>query len=164
MKQASNRPNSPRSVGRIAITSTLAAVLCTAGVGIALAGAPETPASNEGGSADVVALHEGMGFSFDELAQSAAKDAATPAKKSLATVGTREFCLQCHDWDAIVDSTVLPGDVTVYNKQGLYNVHNNHNGDVNCSDCHSVEGEGTSTLGCVTCHYMELPKGWEGFY
>ena len=56
----------------------------------------------------------------------------------------------------------LPGDVTVYNKQGQYNVHDNHNGLVDCKDCHTIDG--TSNLVCVTCHYMELPEGWEGFY
>lgn len=152
---------------RAALASGLVALLCTAGVGVALASAPETPAASDesaAGPADVVAFHKELGFDFDELAKAAEKDDMTPAEKSAATVGTREFCLSCHDWDAIVDGTLLPGDVTVYNKKGLYNVHNNHNGEVNCSDCHDVSGEGTSTLGCVSCHYMELPANWHGFY
>ena len=76
-------------------------------------------------------------------------------------VGTREFCLSCHDWDSIVDSTILNGDVTVYRKDGLYNVHDNHRGFVNCNDCHSMHE--TSTLVCVDCHYLDLPEGWDGF-
>ena len=149
---------------RIALTSALAALVCTAGIGAALASSAETPSDTTAGPANVVAFHEALGFSFDDIAKAAAKDNMTASEASAATVGTREFCLSCHDWDTIVDNTYLPGDVTVYNKKGLYNVHNNHNGEVNCSDCHSIDGSGTSTLGCVSCHYMELPEGWVGFY
>lgn len=153
-----------RVTTRIALTSALAALVCTAGIGAALASSAETAPATAAGPADVVALHKELGFSFDDIAKAATKDSMTAAEASAATVGTREFCLSCHDWDAIVDATYLPGDVTVYNKKGLYNVHDNHNGEVNCSDCHSIDGSGTSTLGCVGCHYMELPEGWEGFY
>ena len=157
-----------RTFGRAALTSMLAAAVCTAGIGVALASSTEAPtdqaAETTAGPANVVAFHRELGFDFDELAKAAQKENPTAAEKSAATVGTREFCLSCHDWDAIVDSTLLPGDVTVYNKQGLYNVHDNHNGEVDCSDCHDVSGGGTSELGCVSCHYMELPEGWHGFY
>lgn len=167
MKRTDSGPSAPRRVSkRAAITAALGTLLCTAGLGAALASAdaPQKAEDTTAGPANVVAFHENLGFSFDDLAKAATKDVMTPAEKSLATVGTREFCLQCHDWDAIVDSTLLPGDVTVYNKQGLYNVHDNHNSEVNCSDCHSVDGGETSTLGCVVCHYMELPANWVGFY
>lgn len=152
---------------RIALSAALGALACTAGIGMALASSAEAPAAapaEADGSANVVSFHEEMGFSFDDIAKAATKDSMTPAEAAAATVGTREFCLSCHDWDAIVNNTLLPGDVTVYNKVGLYNVHDNHNGLVNCSDCHDVEGAGTSTLSCVGCHYMELPAGWVGFY
>lgn len=146
---------------RLALTVALTTVACTAGIGAALASSADTPTA---GPANVVAFHEELGFSFDELAKAATKDSMTAAEASAATVGTREFCLSCHDWDAIVNSTLLPGDVTVYNKKGLYNVHDNHNSLVDCSDCHSIDGGDTSTLGCVSCHYMELPTNWIGFY
>ena len=122
--------------------------------------------SDKAGTENVLALHQGLGLDLEKVAadaQAALAQDAAPVEKSAATLGTREFCLGCHDWDSIVDSTMLPGDVTVYNKQGLYNVHDNHNGLVNCSDCHSIDGT-KSTLSCVGCHYMELPAGWTGFY
>ncbi|MEC4272797.1 cytochrome c3 family protein [Adlercreutzia sp. R25] len=79
------------------------------------------------------------------------------------TLATREFCLNdgCHSWEKIVDSTILDGDKTVYNPEGLYNVHDNHRGDVDCGQCHSMHGQ--PTLNCVQCHYMDLPEGWDGF-
>ena len=128
-----------------------------------------TQAKDDGaavGTEDVLAYHQQLGFDLEataEEAQKALTENSTLVEKSAAKLGTREFCLGCHDWDAIVDSTMLAGDVTVYNKQGQYNVHDNHNGLVDCSDCHKVDGGG-STLGCVGCHYMELPEGWVGFY
>ncbi len=125
-----------------------------------------TDAPAASAAADVLTFHKQLGYDLATMAAdaTAALDKnATPVEKSTATLGTREFCLQCHDWDAVVNSTELAGDMTVYNKQGLYNVHDNHNGLVDCSDCHAVDGSGTSTLGCVNCHYMELPEGWVGF-
>ena len=79
------------------------------------------------------------------------------------TIATREFCLNdgCHSWEKIVDTTVLDGDKTVYNPEGTYNVHDNHRGDVDCGECHSMHGQ--PTLNCVECHYMDLPEGWDGF-
>lgn len=146
-----------------------AALVCLMGGGVALA------ASNAGSSAASTAkdeattsaaslaeTHKALGADLDEAAQQNASSAGdSAAAASAAQVGTREFCLSCHDWDQIVDSTILAGDVTVYNKQGLYNVHDNHRGLVNCSDCHKTEG--TSTLGCVNCHNLDLPEGWEGY-
>ena len=67
----------------------------------------------------------------------------------------------CHNWDKIKDTTILDGDKTVYNPEGLYNVHDNHRGDVDCGQCHSMHGQ--PVLNCVTCHYMDLPEGWIGF-
>lgn len=120
----------------------------------------------QAGTENLLAYHQQLGIDLEATAtdaQAALTDGSTLADKSAATLGTREFCLSCHDWDSIVDSTELSGDVTVYNKQGVYNVHDNHNGLVDCSDCHKVDGT-ASTLGCVSCHYMELPEGWVGFY
>lgn len=79
------------------------------------------------------------------------------------TIATREFCLNegCHSWDAIVDSVILDGDQTVYDPEGKYNVHDNHRGDVDCGQCHSMHTQ--PTLNCVYCHYMDLPEGWDGF-
>lgn len=136
-------------------------LICAMGVGIAIAA--DTPEKEASGATNVVAFHETMGLSFDSMVEPIAAD-MTASEIATNTVGTREFCLSCHDWDAIVDTTLLPGDVTVYNKQGLYNVHNNHYGEANCSECHTVNEGEAATLGCVSCHYLDLPEGWEGFY
>lgn len=88
-------------------------------------------------------------------------DFETPLHSS---VGTREFCLNCHgdDWDETVATTAeWPGTKTVYNKTGSYNPHDNHRGDEECTSCHSMHG--TSTLYCVSCHNLKVPAGWNGF-
>lgn len=163
-EKATARPRFARMVSAVAATVLVAGLGLTA---FALAdGAAEGGAGEQAGTENVLAFHKQLGLDLEQTAvdaQAALTKEATPLEKSAATLGTREFCLSCHDWDAIVDSVELPGDVTVYNKQGLYNVHDNHNGLVDCSDCHTVDGT-TSTLGCVGCHYMELPEGWVGFY
>ncbi len=150
------------------VVGVLVATAFVGALGVAaFAMADVSNGGEKGGRAEnVLVLHQELGLDLEKVANDAQKaltDDAAPVEKSAATLGTREFCLGCHDWDSIVDSTLLPGDVTVYNKQGLYNVHDNHNGLVNCSDCHSIDDK-TSTLGCVGCHYMELPAGWVGFY
>ena len=156
-------------VRRMAVVATAIVIGALACSAIAFADGwanADSPAGDASGAADVLTFHKQLGYDLAAMADEASAalgNDATPLEKSAATLGTREFCLQCHDWDAIVDSTELAGDVTVYNKQGLYNVHDNHNGLVDCSDCHAVDGSGTSTLGCVNCHYMELPEGWIGF-
>lgn len=139
-----------------AVATALVALSC-AGIGLAT----DAPEAQVSGATNVSAFHESMGTVFSDMVEPIT-DEMTPAEKALNTVGTREFCLQCHDWDAIVDSTVFTGDVTVYNKTGMYNVHDNHNGLVNCSDCHTIDGE--STLVCLNCHYMDVPAGWHGFH
>lgn len=123
-------------------------------------------ASYESGDNNLlVTMHKNLGNTCEDCHDEATASIvgtldAAPESDEL-TVGTREFCLECHDWDKIVDSTELKGDVTIYNPEGLYNVHDNHRGDENCSSCHSMHE--TSTLHCVECHYMELPDGWDGF-
>ncbi|WP_080803401.1 cytochrome c3 family protein [Arabiibacter massiliensis] len=89
-------------------------------------------------------------------------DFETPLDSS--DIGSREFCLECHgdEWDSIVASTAdMKGTKTVYNPEGLYNPHDNHRGDDNCSMCHSMHEQ--STLYCVECHNIEVPDGWNGF-
>lgn len=183
MLRTTDRGGSRRATGlgrRAALFLVAGSLACAMGVGAALAAeaadeatdetaATETEAA-EGAdgaasnpSANAAESHAARGVVYGDLA-STDTEGKTLEEISAGTVGTREFCLSCHNWDDIVDSTILPGDVTVYNKEGLYNVHDNHNGLVNCSDCHSVVEDEPSTLGCVTCHYMELPEGWEGFY
>ena len=167
-----------RTIACAGVATALVALACTAGMDTASAASKSATSDKanavaasaavdvENGSANTVAFHKEMGIDFAKIAADAQADlteTSTAAEKSAAVVGTREFCLSCHDWDQIVDSTVLPGDVTVYNKQGMYNVHDNHNGEVNCSDCHSVVEETPSRLVCVRCHYMEIPAGWNGF-
>ncbi|NTW29584.1 MAG: cytochrome c3 family protein [Coriobacteriia bacterium] len=78
------------------------------------------------------------------------------------TIGTREFCLSCHDWDEIVEATSdWTGKVTVYNTTGIYNPHNNHRGDADCLSCHSMHSQ--SILKCAECHEVAVPDGWLGY-
>lgn len=170
---------------RAALLVAAGSLVCAMGVGFAFASdAAEEPAedaaavateeaeeatgdaaepSTTNPTANAAASHAARGVVFEDLADSDT-EGKTAEEISAGIVGTREFCLSCHNWDDIVDSTVLPGDVTVYNKDGMYNVHDNHDGLLNCSDCHSVVEDEPSELFCVNCHYMELPEGWEGFY
>lgn len=165
------RGSKPAGTKRSRLVLGLVSVLIVGALGAsALAMADNASQANDSdgadGTANVLAYHQQLGLDLQATADDAQKaltDTSSPTEKSAATLGTREFCLSCHNWDDIVNSTSLAGDVTVYNKQGQYNVHDNHNGLVDCSDCHKVDGT-TSTLGCVGCHYMELPKGWVGFY
>lgn len=153
-------------IGRCSALALIAGTLaCALGAGVAAAtgGGAEQDATAPRETTDIVTFHESIGTMFASLVEPITDD-MTPAEIAANTVGTREFCLSCHSWESIAYTTLLPGDVTVYNKQGLYNVHDNHNGLVDCSECHTVEEGATAALGCVTCHYMELPEGWEGFY
>jgi len=114
---------------------------------------------------DLMTMHRALGYTCadchgDEIAEQVGTyDEVLDATES--DEGTREMCLSCHSWERIVDETVLAGDVSIYNTKGLYNVHDNHRGDVDCGECHSMHE--TQTLNCVWCHYMELPEGWDGF-
>lgn len=170
----------------IATVALMSAIAC-----VAAACSPNTTALSETGSGDwdavvaehpddpyvasyeagdpstLIAMHKSLGKSCEDCHdEGVMKDVGKftelvgPAEETLAT---REFCLNegCHSWEKIVDSTVLNGDKTVYNPEGLYNVHDNHRGDVDCGQCHSMHGQ--PTLNCVQCHYMELPEGWDGF-
>lgn len=122
-------------------------------------------ASYESASNDCMAMHKNLGYTCEDChddadAQLVGSFDEAPDSSEL-NVGTREMCLSCHDWDKIVDGTILVGEKTVYDPEGTYNVHDNHRGDVNCSECHSMHE--TSTLHCVECHYLELPEGWDGY-
>lgn len=108
----------------------------------------------------LVTKHKDLGLTCVDCHTVTAADGTT---KVVADAGTREACLACHtDWDAIVASTAdMAGTVTVYNKTGVYNPHDNHRGDVNCGECHKMHE--SSRLLCVECHNMEVPQGWIGF-
>lgn len=115
----------------------------------------------------LITSHKALGLScmdcHDDETIAASGDFTELVSPSEDTIATREFCLNegCHSWDAIVDSVILDGDQTVYDPEGKYNVHDNHRGDVDCGQCHSMHGQ--PTLNCVYCHYMDLPEGWDGF-
>lgn len=122
---------------------------------------------NSGDTDCLITVHKEAGLSCmdchdnDTVASSASfTELTAPSEDTLAT---REFCLNegCHNWDDIVDTTILDGDQTVYDPEGTYNVHDNHRGDVDCGQCHSMHAQ--PTLNCVYCHYMDLPEGWDGF-
>lgn len=115
----------------------------------------------------LISMHKKLGYTcatcHDEETQSLVGSFDGLVGPSEETLGTREFCLNdgCHDWAKIKDAVVLDGDKTIYNPEGMYNVHDNHRGDVDCGQCHSMHGQ--PTLNCVQCHYMDLPEGWDGF-
>lgn len=67
-------------------------------------------------------------------------------------IGTRDFCLSCHDLDDIKAAT------TAYSGIKLANPHDSNLGAQQCSDCHSVHG--TSVLYCSDCHFLDKPEGW----
>lgn len=108
----------------------------------------------------LITRHKDLGLTCIDCHTTVAADGTTSV---VADAGTREACLGCHsDWDDIVASTAgMAGTVTVYNKAGLYNPHDNHRGDANCGDCHKMHE--ASRLLCVECHNMEVPQGWIGF-
>ncbi len=115
----------------------------------------------------LISTHKKLGYTCESCHDEATMDEVGmfdelvgPSENTLAT---REFCLNdgCHSWEKIVDTTILDGDQTIYNPEGKYNVHDNHRGDVDCGQCHSMHGQ--PTLNCVQCHYMDLPEGWDGF-
>ena len=83
-----------------------------------------------------------------------------------STSGTQTTCTPtgCHDnWDEIVESTSdYTGTVTVYNKTGIYNPHENHRSPADCGECHKMHSAQVMT--CAECHNVEVPDGWEGYY
>lgn len=81
----------------------------------------------------------------------------TDEQGNIATVGItadKAFCASsgCHDMDKVIASTQDWGGV-----QGV-NPHSNHQGSLDCSNCHSAHG--TSNMYCNTCHDWEVPQGW----
>ncbi|MDR3053380.1 MAG: cytochrome c3 family protein [Coriobacteriales bacterium] len=92
-----------------------------------------------------------------------AGDFTTPLAAS--GIGTKEFCLDCHDWDKVMEAT---DDYSGLYERGIstgfqgltkgLNPHRSHMEDVDCGDCHSMHG--TSVMQCNECHYLPLPEGW----
>jgi nitrate/TMAO reductase-like tetraheme cytochrome c subunit len=54
--------------------------------------------------------------------------------------GTREFCLECHNFDEVKAATNFEES----------NPHDNHNGKQECNTCHSMHQQ--SNLMCSNCH------------
>ncbi len=89
-------------------------------------------------------------------------DYKTPLEKR--NFGTREMCLECHS-DA---GTGTPkGDTfeTAASKTDFEesNPHANHNGNLDCNECHSMHQQ--STVMCVQCHefnwFEDLDSSWD---
>ncbi|MEG0375217.1 MAG: cytochrome c3 family protein [Raoultibacter sp.] len=123
-----------------------------------------------GDSNCLITTHQKLGYTcadcHDDSAAQLVGTIKEPLESSESDVGTRELCLNdaCHgnEWDKIKESTIMDGESTVYNRDAKYNVHDNHRGDVDCGECHSMHE--TSTLNCVECHNLgELPEGWDGY-
>ncbi|MEG0071442.1 MAG: cytochrome c3 family protein [Raoultibacter sp.] len=84
-------------------------------------------------------------------------DFETDEAGNLATVGVnadQAFCASsgCHDMAKVTASTQDWGGVAGVNP------HNSHQGQLDCSNCHSVHG--TSNMFCNTCHDWKVPQGW----
>ena len=67
--------------------------------------------------------------------------------------GTREFCTECHAFDEVKETTDFA--------EG--NPHSSHNGDQECSTCHSMHQP--SEVMCQECHTFEwmdeLDESWK---
>jgi hypothetical protein len=92
-----------------------------------------------------------------------AGDFETPLEPS--GIGTREFCLDCHDIQEIMAAT--DDYAGLYERgvstgfQGLakgLNPHRSHMENLQCGDCHQMHQE--SVMQCNECHYLPLPEGW----
>ncbi|SHO44020.1 cytochrome c3 family protein [Desulfopila aestuarii] len=68
-----------------------------------------------------------------------------------------EFCLRCHDANEIEKKVVYTS------KGAQVHPHDEHVGDIQCVDCHSMHSK--STLKCAECHVQPwmktLPQRWE---
>ena len=71
----------------------------------------------------------------------------------------KEFCLQCHDYDKVIQATANYNGGKHDGASGTFNPHASHQGDLECGTCHSVHG--TPKLYCTSCHNAEVPEGWE---
>lgn len=66
-------------------------------------------------------------------------------------ISTREWCLTCHDYDSVLESTAnWGGDERV-------NVHKSHLGQIDCENCHLTHGE-QDQMYCNDCHYWGMPE------
>jgi nitrate/TMAO reductase-like tetraheme cytochrome c subunit len=74
----------------------------------------------------------------------------TPLEKR--DFGTRDFCLECHDFPEVKNKTNFEES----------NPHDSHNGEQECNTCHSMHQE--SQVMCAQCHTFvwayELNDGW----
>ena len=66
--------------------------------------------------------------------------------------GTREFCLECHDFDEVKTNTNFEES----------NPHDSHNGEMECNVCHNMHQE--SEVMCQECHTFDwmtdLDESW----
>jgi hypothetical protein len=88
-------------------------------------------------------------------------DYKTPMKKR--NFGTREMCFECHSDKG---NGAPKGDTfeTVTSKTAFEeeNPHSNHNGDMECNECHSMHRQ--SKVMCAQCHqfnwFEKLDSSW----
>jgi nitrate reductase NapE component len=66
----------------------------------------------------------------------------------------KEFCTTCHDYEKVIAATEH-----YWGEDEPANPHASHQGEQDCSTCHSVHG--TSTLMCSSCHNFTIPEGWQ---
>jgi hypothetical protein len=100
---------------------------------------------------------------FEEASKYVTGDYTVPLAPS--GIGTRGFCLDCHEMEAIISATDDYSGVSAAGVAGAYNglnngvnPHQSHMGELQCDSCHSMHGE--SVLTCNECHFLPLPEGW----
>jgi nitrate/TMAO reductase-like tetraheme cytochrome c subunit len=94
---------------------------------------------------------DSMGKKIEEGVKYVTGDYETPMEKR--DFGTREFCLDCHDFDEVKSKTDFEQS----------NPHDSHNGEQECNTCHNMHQE--SQVMCEECHTFdwteELDEGWK---
>ncbi len=77
-----------------------------------------------------------------------------PVIETPSYVANKEFCTQCHDYEKVIAATE-----NYWGEDEPANPHASHQGELDCSSCHSVHG--TSALMCSSCHNFAVPEGWQ---
>lgn len=94
---------------------------------------------------------DGIGKKMEEGVKYVTGNYENPLEKR--DFGTREFCLQCHDFDEVKSKTNFEES----------NPHDSHNGEQDCNTCHSMHQE--SKVMCLDCHTFEwtddLDESWK---
>ena len=105
----------------------------------------------ENGEACLTCHEPTLGEQIDELGVWLKDNFSEPLK--MKNLGTKEFCLRCHDFDDAFASTVEYGGTK-------RNPHEPHGSEgLECYECHRVHS--SSVMYCNYCHRdVPTPEGW----